>query len=210
MIDTNKFEEIKDLISDEKDIKTLELYLNNFRKKSFFNSPLMPILLSAIFAILGTGLGAWLQGRSNLELEQKKFESSLIINMLEKADNQESAAKNLNFLVKAGLISDNDGKIADLVKNPSEIPSFGVVGQQLKDLNDNRNYVIIAQQKLKDLGFYNGSLDGIENQELKRAIKEFQSSINKPADGIMNLGTLKWIENTHEQWEKEKTVGNNL
>jgi hypothetical protein len=203
MIDSKKFEEIKGLIKDEKDIKTLEIYLSNFQKKSFYNSPLMPILLSAIFAIIGTGFGAWLQGRSNLELEQRKFESSLIISMLEKAENQELAAKNLGFLVKAGLISDEDGKIADLINNPFDIPSFGIVGDQLKEKNDNKNYALIAQQKLSDLGFYDGPLNGIENFELKEAIREFQKSINRPPDGIMNLGTLKWIEDAHSKWEND-------
>jgi hypothetical protein len=158
---------------------------------------------TAIFAIIGTGFGAWLQGRSNLELEQRKFESSLIISMLEKAENQELAAKNLGFLVKAGLISDEDGKIADLINNPFDIPSFGIVGDQLKEKNDNKNYALIAQQKLSDLGFYDGPLNGIENFELKEAIREFQKSINRPPDGIMNLGTLKWIEDAHSKWEND-------
>jgi len=201
MIDKKKYEEFKDLVENEKNIKFLKLYLGHYRKKNFFNSPLMPIVLSAVFAILGTWLGAWLQDRANLELEQKKFEASLVIQMLEKAENHESAAKHLDFLVKAGFLSDEQGKIAALVDNPENIPSFGIVSSQLTDVT---SYTTLAQNFLKDLGFYSGPVDGSENQELSDAVKKFQASTNQVPDGIMNIKTLDLIQDAHEKWQKKR------
>lgn len=204
MINQDKLNEIKGLIKDENDEKALELYLSNFKKKKFWNSPLAPILLSAVFAILGTGVGAWLQGRANLELEQKKFESELILNTLGKVENQTSAVKNLNFLVKAGLISDEDGAISDLINHPEEIPRYGLVGYEMREQAGQNNIIENAQIKLKDLGFYAGEIDGEESETLAEAVKQFQASRDKPADGIISVATYRWINRAHEQWRSNK------
>src|SRR5215469_16530067 len=86
----------------------------------WFASP----LLLAIVGLVGTGVGAVLQGFWNTKLEREKFEFSLIEKALATADKNE-AAQNLKFLVDAGLINEfNSGKIASLVSNPKALPDF--------------------------------------------------------------------------------------
>jgi lysozyme family protein len=80
-------------------------------------------LLAAVFGLLGTGVGAVLQGVYNLQLERQKFESSLIAKALE-PDDQDKRAKQLDFYIKIGLIKD-ERLIAGLkpfLDNPTEIP----------------------------------------------------------------------------------------
>src|SRR5258706_114931 len=77
------------------------------RRHSWLTSPLLVAVGSTIFGLLGTGVGAALQGFSNTALERQKFESGLIQKALETSDKNE-AATNLQFLVGIGLISQFD------------------------------------------------------------------------------------------------------
>ena len=101
-----------DNIKNELDLKKAELTLKekelaekteSERRNIWFTSPLIVTALSAIFGLLGTGIGAVLQGYWNTQLERQKFESVLIQKALEQKDREE-VAKNLLFLVKIGLI----------------------------------------------------------------------------------------------------------
>ncbi len=49
------------------------------------------------------------------------------------------------------------------------------------------------QNKLKQLGFYNGSIDGIYGSATQRAVKRFQSSVGITADGIAGSKTLLYL-----------------
>lgn len=90
----------------------------------WFSSPLVIGIFSAIFGLLGTGIGAALQGYSSLQLERQKFESSLIQKALEIKDRDE-AAKTLLFLVDSGVIQSLDGeKIRKIAKNPEQLPTL--------------------------------------------------------------------------------------
>src|SRR5262249_52376366 len=72
-------------------------------KNMWFTSPLVIGALTAAFGLLGTGVGAVLQGYWNTQLERQKFESVLIQKALEQK-NRDEAAKSLIFDIKAGLI----------------------------------------------------------------------------------------------------------
>lgn len=91
------------------------------RTKSFVFSPLTTAIIAGVFAVLGTFIGAYLQGRNNAELERQKFETALILKAIE-TGNSDTAANNLLFLVRAGFIQDPKGQIASLVKNPENSP----------------------------------------------------------------------------------------
>jgi lysozyme len=106
--------------------KELAAKLEGEKRNIWFTSPLIVGALSAIFGLLGTGIGAALQGYWNTQLERQKFESVLIQKALEQKDREE-VAKSLLFLVKAGLIQSlNAEKIEKLVKEePDQIPLYG-------------------------------------------------------------------------------------
>lgn len=89
------------------------------RRRIWLTSP----LALAVVGLLGTGIGASLQGYWNTQLERQKFESTLIQKALE-TSKKEEAANNLKFLVDAGLIQSLDkSKIAQLAKTPANLPT---------------------------------------------------------------------------------------
>lgn len=93
------------------------------KRNLWFSSPLIVAVSSAVFALLGTGIGAALQGYWNTQLERQKFESALIQKALD-SSKKEDAANNLKFLVDAGLIQSLDrNKIAELAKRPADLPT---------------------------------------------------------------------------------------
>jgi hypothetical protein len=83
----------------------------------------------ALFGLLSTGLGVWLQGRSNQKLEMLKFESNLkleklkfeseIIYKVATSDSIERNKKNLKFFLSTGVLSDEQGKISRVVNEKS-------------------------------------------------------------------------------------------
>ena len=75
-------------------------------------------ILVAIFGIVGTLFGAWLQGYSNRKLERLKFESEIILKVAT-SDSIAQNKKNLKFLLDAGFISDDHGRINNLVNDSS-------------------------------------------------------------------------------------------
>jgi hypothetical protein len=102
----------------------LNAKLASERKNIFFTSPLIVAGLTAVFGLLAAGVGAALQGYWNTKLERSKFEFTLIQKALEIKDKRE-AAKNLKFLVDAGVIQSLDGgKIASLADKPESLPTY--------------------------------------------------------------------------------------
>lgn len=84
-------------------------------------TPLTATLIAGLVGLLGTGIGAYMQGRSNQILERQTFEAQLIIKAVD-TDDHTKAARNLSFLVNAGLVQDANGRIAKLIKNPTSLP----------------------------------------------------------------------------------------
>lgn len=94
------------------------------RRNLFLSSPLLIGITSAIFGLLGTGIGAALQGYSSFQLERQEFELSIIKQALEIED-QDEAAKALLFMVNIGAIKSLDnGKIREVAQNPEQLPNL--------------------------------------------------------------------------------------
>lgn len=79
-----------------------------------------PTWLAILGAIVTVGTGIW-QLHAGRELEREKLRSTLI-QEASKSANAETTLKNLKFLVKAGLIVDEQGAIATLKLD--DVPSF--------------------------------------------------------------------------------------
>lgn len=84
-----------------------------------FSSPLLIAIVSTVF---GTAIGASLQGQSDRQLEQIKFEASIIQSAFEIEDREE-AAKQLRFIAESGVIINfNEKKLISLADAPDRIP----------------------------------------------------------------------------------------
>jgi hypothetical protein len=73
-------------------------------------SPLGIAIITGILGLLGAAAGNYWQNRTNLQLEQKKFESNLIVKAIETGD-PAIALENLLFLTKTGLLPDSESRI---------------------------------------------------------------------------------------------------
>lgn len=86
------------------------------------NIPVLIAVITGVAGLLGTGVGALIQGFNETKLEQQKFESNLIFKALEPKD-PEARVKYLIFLLDAGLVKSlNVEKIRSLAKDPTRIP----------------------------------------------------------------------------------------
>lgn len=63
----------------------------------------------------------------------------------------------------------------------------------LSKLGSRGDEVRRVQKKLKELGFYKGSVDGIYGTATKKAVTAFQKSCGITADGIAGAKTLKFL-----------------
>jgi hypothetical protein len=103
--------------------KELEAKIKPDKKSLWFTSPLLIGGITAISGLIGTGIGAILQGNANFKLERQKFEFTLIQKALQ-APSQDEAAKQLLFLIDSGVIVSLDGqKLRNIAENnPSQLP----------------------------------------------------------------------------------------
>jgi hypothetical protein len=124
--ETLKFEKEKvdrEFLIKEREIelrkREVELKEKEFQKTKWgLLDPASPIWL-AVIGVIGTFIGAWLQGSSNESLERKKFESELILKTATSNDIEQNS-KNLKFLLDAGFIT--EGK--DSIKKMLSIRSY--------------------------------------------------------------------------------------
>ncbi len=65
--------------------------------------------------------------------------------------------------------------------------------QTLSKLGSRGQEVRLVQQKLKSLGYYKGSVDGIYGVQTKNAVTAFQRNCGITADGIAGPKTLKYL-----------------
>jgi hypothetical protein len=95
------------------------------RSKFFKLDAATATIAVAALGLLGTALLALMNNRSNYrtqtDLEKMKLESSLIFKAIETSD-LAASTRNLLFLVESRLISDPQGRIAALAKNPDKVP----------------------------------------------------------------------------------------
>ncbi len=112
-------EEEVTLPKEELDLKRKEIE----QKRTLKLSPLAATIMAALFGLLGTWIGAYVQGRANIKLEEKRLESSLILKAVETADRKE-AKNNLIFFINAGFIEDPDSLIRNALElNTPVLPS---------------------------------------------------------------------------------------
>lgn len=74
-----------------------------------------------------------------------------------------------------------------------QIAAAGSSVDALSKLGSRGDEVRRIQQKLKSLGYYNGSVDGIYGAGTQRAVKAFQKNCGITADGIAGPKTLKFL-----------------
>ncbi|MBR6567969.1 MAG: spore cortex-lytic enzyme [Clostridia bacterium] len=65
--------------------------------------------------------------------------------------------------------------------------------QTLSKIGSRGNEVRQIQKKLKELGYYKGSVDGIYGTGTQKAVKSFQKNCGITADGIAGPKTLKYL-----------------
>lgn len=193
----DSFDDLRVKLKTELDLEIFklseELKLKKKKEGSWLSSSYAPIILSAVFALMGTGFGAWLQGEANAKLENQKFQTELVLKMIDTQGDQNQAASNLTFLLTTGLIKDDSlaNKLKKLVKNPSEIPLYGTASKPeiLKQI----------QKELQALNYYKGEIDGAATEVFTSAIKQFQKDNSFPPDGILGPVTIQMIEKKYKQ-----------
>jgi hypothetical protein len=104
-----------DLRTKELDISRSESRLNQYIRRYSFVRPAS----AAFLALFITVVGYFIQSYLNRQLEREKLRGQLIVKAIE-TGNQESAKRNLLFLIKTGLITDDTGKIGALT--PADAP----------------------------------------------------------------------------------------
>lgn len=93
----------------EEQLKTISSELKEAKTNNYI-APILTAIIAGILALTGSTLGTYIQGKSNVGLERMKFEFTLVQKALE-VETQEEATRKLEFLVKAGFLSDDEGKI---------------------------------------------------------------------------------------------------
>ncbi len=97
------------------------------------------------------------------------------------------SVKALCFLL-AGLIL-----ICATVNSTMYLQGSGVSISTLSKLGSRGDEVRKIQQKLKELGYYKGSVDGVYGTATKKAVTAFQKNCGITADGIAGAKTLKFL-----------------
>lgn len=86
--------------------------------------------------------------------------------------------------------------IAIILLNAMVIAAIGFVyenTQTLSSLGSRGQEVRQIQQKLKSLGLYNGSVDGIYGTSTQKAVRQFQKNCGITADGVAGPKTLLYL-----------------
>jgi hypothetical protein len=86
------------------------------------------VIYSAIIGGLFSIVATFVTWNRDITLNRDKAEHELILAVIT-GQTTESAARNLTFLAKAGLVRDPNGKIATLEKEPSQAPTVPAVLQ---------------------------------------------------------------------------------
>ena len=82
------------------------------------------------------------------------------------------------FICSYIIYSDNGETLTEMT-----LSSFGSRGEEVRQI----------QKKLKNLGFYNGAVDGVYGTGTKNAVTAFQKSCGITADGIAGPTTLLYL-----------------
>lgn len=102
--------------------------------------------------------------------------------------------KNVNFIKAFSFIAAGIIMISFITFSPAlpyNSPSGSI--STLSKLGSRGDEVRKIQQKLKQLGYYKGSVDGIYGTSTKKAVTSFQKNCGITADGIAGAKTLKFL-----------------
>jgi hypothetical protein len=187
-----KFEQELALKRAELDLRQKEIALEPGRER---RHKLLDAILLALVAVIGTFIGALLQGRVNSSVEEQKLRSSLIIEAIKTGD-PDSAKRNLLFFIESGLLEDPEGKISgilDVSGGSPVLPSASSEGGVIH--NTNADLLAFCQRKFGPMfrpveGRSIYCSDGAEKHEVTRAevcLDQFRSD-----SYTMNFGTLSW------------------
>jgi peptidoglycan hydrolase-like protein with peptidoglycan-binding domain len=144
--------------------------------------------------LIGTAIGAALQGYWNVEVERQQFESNLIIKLLEGKADEKQRAKNLLFLLDADLVSTLDErKIRELADDPGRLPII---------LPSVTLTVREAKALLRAHGFYSGEINDAADNAFRDAIIKFQESQGFAIDGLLGSITAEALINFVPQQSK--------
>jgi hypothetical protein len=171
--------------------KELDAKIAESARQNWLASPLLLAAGTTIFGLLGTGVGAALQGFSNTALERQKFEAGLIQKALETTDKNE-AAKNLQFLVGVGLISQFDTqKIAMMARDPQTLPAIYSLSASSADAATTNRPISVADTKsvLQHLGLYEGPIDDRWDATAQAGLARFQKEKGLAPDGTPGART---------------------
>jgi hypothetical protein len=124
-------------------------------RRATWTSPLFLALVAAVIGLFGNAIVTIIQGingvrlkesetAQNLRLEKEKLTSNLILESI-KTGNPASAATNLLFLAKIGLISEDTDKLAKYLSAPDNVPV-------LPSANSNRVSVDLTLSNSCDVG----------------------------------------------------------
>lgn len=97
-----------------------------------------------------------------------------------------SAGKSLCIILSLAIII----CIASIVKINTDKQE---VQEVLSKLGSRGDEVRRIQTKLKSLGFFNGTVDGIYGVKTQRAVRQFQKSVGITADGVAGQKTLLYM-----------------
>lgn len=144
----------RDKIEDE--LKEIELALKRKEleqaRRSFSLRDLNPVIVAIIAALLGflgNVVATYFQGRNALTLEREKQQGALVIESI-KTGNPDNAARNLEFLIEAGLLRDPDSRIRQYLNKKGSAPVLPaalferVIGQPIDQLLPDDSYRSIA------------------------------------------------------------------
>ena len=135
--------------------------------------------------LIGTGVGAGLQGFSNYLLERHKFEYSLVQKALS-APSQKESAQSLKFLLNAGLLRGlNEDNVSAAAKDEKNLPVF--LGSAIRD-----KYLSIQQVKaaLSSMHLYEGPINEVPDLKFRIAVMQFQRKSELEVDGYIGPKTV--------------------
>lgn len=162
-------------------------------RRSRWLSPFVLALGAATIAALSNGVVAWVNGTAQRQLEGLKAESARILEMIKTPD-QEQTKKNLDFLLKAGLIEDEarKQKLEAFLRHtaPADFPSTAV--QENSDIVAEGDWLLLESRQVP------GQLSEMSNSALHldvhdgiRGTLTFENTNLKASIfGVYRYGTL--------------------
>ena len=109
-----------------------KIRLKELNKKLIFQPATITIIV-ALLGILGASISNYFQRKTQMEIEERKFQYSVYQKALEAKDNI-IAAKILDFYIKAGLLPGEEGKYSKLLEEGkvNEVPIYSGIYKDIK------------------------------------------------------------------------------